>query len=47
MSETMKVKPWGEGQGDFVLIDAADFDPDKHQPHDETGPEKKARKKAE
>jgi hypothetical protein len=28
--ETMKVKPWGEGQGDHVLINASDFDPEKH-----------------
>ncbi|NLS03614.1 hypothetical protein HGP14_09610 [Rhizobium sp. P32RR-XVIII] len=28
--ETMKVKPWSEDQGDHVLINKADFDPDKH-----------------
>lgn len=27
---TIKVKPWGEGQGDFVLINAEDFDPELH-----------------
>lgn len=29
--ETMKVKPWGKGQGDYVLINAEDFDKDKHE----------------
>jgi hypothetical protein len=28
---TMKVKPWGEGQGDFVVIEEEDFNPDFHQ----------------
>lgn len=28
---TIKVKPWGEGQGDFVIINEADFDPAVHQ----------------
>jgi hypothetical protein len=27
---TIAVKPWGEGQGDFVLINEADFDPAIH-----------------
>lgn len=26
----IKVKPWGEGQGDHVLIDESDFNPDFH-----------------
>lgn len=26
----IKVKPWGQGQGDFVEIEAADFDPEFH-----------------
>ncbi|MEE6443177.1 MULTISPECIES: hypothetical protein [Pseudomonas] len=26
----IKVKPWGEGQGDHVLIDESDFSPDFH-----------------
>ncbi len=30
--QTMKVKPWSEDQGDHVLINTADFDPDKHEP---------------
>lgn len=33
--ETMKVKPWGEGQGDHVLINAADFDAARHEPFDD------------
>ena len=37
--ETIKVKPWGKGQGDHVLINAADFDPSKHTRHD---PEREA-----
>jgi len=28
----MKVKPWGKGQGDHVIIDEADFDPKFHKP---------------
>ncbi len=27
----MKVKPWGDGQGDFVLIDEDDFNPEVHE----------------
>jgi len=29
--ETIKVKPWGEDQGEFVLINAEDFDAEKHE----------------
>lgn len=29
---TIRVQPWGEGQGDYVLINAADFDPAVHTP---------------
>jgi len=29
--ETIKVKPWGEGQGDYVVINAEDFDPEHHE----------------
>lgn len=32
--KTVKVKPWGEGQGDYVEINAADFDPAIHAPFD-------------
>lgn len=27
---TMKVKPWGKNQGEFVEINAEDFDPKIH-----------------
>lgn len=27
----IKVKPWGKGQGDFVLIEESDFDESKHE----------------
>lgn len=30
MQKTLKVKPWGENQGDYVLINEADFDKSKH-----------------
>ena len=29
--ETILVKPWGAGQGDHVIINAADFDPAVHE----------------
>ena len=29
--ETIIVKPWGAGQGDHVIINAADFDPAVHE----------------
>lgn len=32
--ETIKVKPWGKGQGDFVEINADEFDPKLHTPID-------------
>jgi hypothetical protein len=28
---TIKVKPWGEGQGEFVIVNAEDFNPDFHK----------------
>lgn len=28
----MRVKPWGQGQGDFVEINVEDFNPDLHTP---------------
>jgi len=31
MTETIKVKPWGAGQGDHVLINKDDFDAEKHE----------------
>ena len=32
--DIMKVKPWGEGQGDYVLVNVSDFDPTFHTPLD-------------
>lgn len=29
--QTIKVKPWGEDQGDFVIINKDDFDEDVHE----------------
>ncbi|WP_443697687.1 hypothetical protein [Pseudomonas sp.] len=29
--KTIQVKPWGEGQGDFVEINEQDFDPKVHE----------------
>jgi hypothetical protein len=29
--DTIKIKPWHESQGDHVVINKADFDPDKHE----------------
>ena len=29
--ETIKVKPWGKDQGDFVVINKTDFDPEVHE----------------
>lgn len=29
--DVIKVKPWGKNQGDYVLINAEDFDPAKHE----------------
>jgi hypothetical protein len=28
---TVKVKPWGEGQGDHVIIDEENYDPKVHK----------------
>jgi hypothetical protein len=33
--ETVKVKPWGEEQGDYVVINKEHFDPEVHQLVDE------------
>jgi len=38
----IKVKPWGEGQGDFVYITEEDFSPDFHELRDEAEKTKKA-----
>lgn len=32
---TVRVKPWGEGQGDFVLINEDDFDAEVHELYEE------------
>ena len=46
--ETMKVKPWGKGQGDFVIINKCDFDPEKHEEFEaEEKQVRRGRKKAE
>lgn len=42
--KTMKVKPWGKGQGDHVVINESDFDPGKHEIFD---PESDAMRAAE
>lgn len=31
----VKVKPWGKDQGDYVLIEEEDFDPDTHELYEE------------
>jgi len=31
----IRVKPWGIGQGDFVEINADDFDPLRHELHEQ------------
>ena len=41
----MKVKPWGKGQGDHVLIDEADFNPKFHKKFAAKKAKKKAAKK--
>lgn len=35
--ETLKVKPWGKGQGDFVEINREDYDPARHELYGEVG----------
>ncbi|MGZ3309098.1 MAG: hypothetical protein ACXU8R_11320 [Xanthobacteraceae bacterium] len=37
--QTMKVKPWSEDQGDHVLINKADFDPERHEPLEGEAPD--------
>lgn len=39
--KTIKVKPWGQGQGDFVIINAEDFDPNFHEKLEEDKPKQK------
>lgn len=38
--ETVKVKAWSAEQGDFVLINKDDFDPEKHELFDDAGAKK-------
>lgn len=40
----LKVKPWGEGQGDFVFIEEADFDPEFHVKFEEAEEAEEAEK---
>lgn len=48
---TMKVKPWGEDQGDYVVIEESDFNPEIHQEFEpaakKSAPKKPAAKKSE
>lgn len=39
--ETVKVKPWGKDQGEFVEINAEDFDPAVHTLLDDAPPARK------
>lgn len=42
---TVKVKPWGTGQGDYVEINADDFDPALHTLLDDDKPKRGRPKK--
>lgn len=42
--DTIKVKPWGKDQGDFVLINAEDFDAEKHEKIEHDEHKRRARK---
>ena len=33
--DLLKVQPWGKGQGDYVEINAEDFDPKRHKKYEE------------
>lgn len=43
----IKVKPWGAGQGAYVLINASDFNPERHAVYDPEREAAEARAKAE
>jgi hypothetical protein len=45
--KTIKIKPSHESQGDHVLINEDDFDPEKHERFDEAHPSEKAMTVAE
>lgn len=38
--DTIKVMPWSEDQGEYVIIDAASFDEAVHTPYVEKKPSK-------
>jgi hypothetical protein len=40
--KTIKVKPWGDDQGDFVLINEDDFDANFHEKLEDPADAKKA-----
>ncbi len=40
---TLKVKSWHESQGDHVIIDEEDFNPEFHQLHEDEKTEEKAK----
>lgn len=42
--KVLKVQPWGEDQGDYVLIDAEHFDESVHKPYVEKEPSAKDKK---
>ncbi len=44
--KTIQVKPWGEGQGDFVVINEDDFDKDFHELYGDKKPSAKEVKAA-
>jgi hypothetical protein len=37
---TIKVKPWGKDQGDYVLIEAENFDPSTHEKVEDDKPKR-------
>ena len=44
---TLKVKPWGEGQGDYVIIDEENYNKDFHKLYEEQEKPKAPTKKKE
>lgn len=44
--ETIKVKPWSEDQGEYVVINADDFDPEQHEKLDDE-PKRTRRRRTE
>ncbi|PRD42114.1 hypothetical protein C5748_18365 [Phyllobacterium phragmitis] len=37
-NETIHVKPWSKDQGEYVIINKADFDPKRHELFEEAAP---------